>query len=189
MGPQLEITGQRADGQEFPIESTISKTLIAGKLQMTAVLRDVTEHRQAEMIGEIEESNRNASTDVAMFLKALAFELRGLEAASRNAVGTSIINVEQHVERLMKLHPFPLLLRFTDRHLRPATLLRQLRAQHTDHHVLGSFMVKETSTPVAGECHEMGVALSIKGAFGDHKLRLGDATARLNPHVASRPGE
>jgi PAS domain S-box-containing protein len=48
MNPQLEITGRRADGQEFPIESTISKSIVGGKLQMTAVLRDVTEHRQAE---------------------------------------------------------------------------------------------------------------------------------------------
>lgn len=49
MAPQLEITGRRADGTEFPIESTISKSLIGGKLQMTAVLRDVTEHRLAEV--------------------------------------------------------------------------------------------------------------------------------------------
>jgi len=49
MAPQLEITGRRADGREFPIESTVSKSLIGGKLQMTAVLRDVTEHRRNEV--------------------------------------------------------------------------------------------------------------------------------------------
>jgi len=48
MGPQLEITGRRADGTEFPIESTISQTLIGGKRQLTAVLRDVTERRRNE---------------------------------------------------------------------------------------------------------------------------------------------
>ena len=47
MAPQLEILGLRSDGTEFPIESTISHTLIAGKLQMTAVLRDVTEQRRS----------------------------------------------------------------------------------------------------------------------------------------------
>ena len=56
MNPQLEITGKRADGQEFPIESTISKSIIGGKLQMTAVLRDVTAHRQAE--NELRKVNR-----------------------------------------------------------------------------------------------------------------------------------
>lgn len=49
MNPQLEITGQRADGQEFPIEATISKSMVNGNLQMTVVLRDVTAHRQAEI--------------------------------------------------------------------------------------------------------------------------------------------
>jgi PAS domain S-box-containing protein len=48
MAPRLDVMGRRADGSEFPIESTISKTLIGGKIQMTAVLRDVTQRRQAE---------------------------------------------------------------------------------------------------------------------------------------------
>ena len=49
MAGQLEIFGQRRDGTEFPIESSISKTEIGGKLQMTAVLRDVTEQRRAKL--------------------------------------------------------------------------------------------------------------------------------------------
>lgn len=48
MGPQMEVMGRRADGTEFPIESTISQTLIGGKRQLTAVLRDVTERRSNE---------------------------------------------------------------------------------------------------------------------------------------------
>ena len=48
MAPQLEIFGMRTNGTEFPLESTISHTTIGGKLQMTAVLRDVTERRKAE---------------------------------------------------------------------------------------------------------------------------------------------
>jgi len=46
--PQLEITGKRRDGSEFPIESTISKTMIGNAKQLTAVLRDATERRRAE---------------------------------------------------------------------------------------------------------------------------------------------
>lgn len=48
MAPRLEVMGRRADGSVFPIESSISKTLIGGKVQMTAVLRDVTQRRRAE---------------------------------------------------------------------------------------------------------------------------------------------
>jgi PAS domain S-box-containing protein len=48
MAPQMEIFGLRANGIEFPLESTISHSLIGGKMQMTAVLRDVTERRKSE---------------------------------------------------------------------------------------------------------------------------------------------
>ncbi len=48
MAPQLEIFGLRSNGIEFPLESTISHSLIGGKMQMTAVLRDVTERRKTE---------------------------------------------------------------------------------------------------------------------------------------------
>jgi len=65
MAPQLEIAGRRADGKEFPIESTISKSLIGGKLQMTAVLRDVTEHRLAEIeLRQVNRQLRNLSTSL-----------------------------------------------------------------------------------------------------------------------------
>lgn len=48
MAPQMDIWGLRADGTEFPLESTISHSTVGGQLQMTAVLRDVTERRKAE---------------------------------------------------------------------------------------------------------------------------------------------
>ena len=67
MAPQLDIAGLRADGTEFPIESTISHAMIDGKPQLTAVLRDVTERRRAE--NEMLEMNR---------------QLRGLSAALQN---------------------------------------------------------------------------------------------------------
>jgi PAS domain S-box-containing protein len=65
MARQLEITGWRADGQEFPIESTVSKSMIGGKLQMTAVLRDMTERRRAEIeLREVNSQLRQLSTSL-----------------------------------------------------------------------------------------------------------------------------
>ena len=49
MAGNLEIHGRRSDGTLFPIESSISKTEIKGKIQLTAVLRDVTEQRRAKV--------------------------------------------------------------------------------------------------------------------------------------------
>lgn len=67
MAPQLEISGRRADGQEFPIESTISKFLIGGQLQMTAVLRDVTQRRQAEIeVREVNSQLRSLSASLQL---------------------------------------------------------------------------------------------------------------------------
>ncbi|TAM59518.1 MAG: PAS domain-containing sensor histidine kinase [Rhodanobacter sp.] len=48
MALQMEICGLRADGSEFPIESAISQTVINGKPQLTAVLRDITDRRRKE---------------------------------------------------------------------------------------------------------------------------------------------
>ena len=48
MGMQMEILGLRADGREFPLESAISQTVINGKPQFTAVLRDVTERQRKD---------------------------------------------------------------------------------------------------------------------------------------------
>lgn len=67
MAPQIEITGLRTDGSQFPIDSTISQMQIDGKMQFTAVLRDVTERRRAE--AELREMN---------------LQLRGLSAALQN---------------------------------------------------------------------------------------------------------
>ena len=65
MAPQLNITGQRGDGSEFPIESTISRSMIGGKLQLTAVLRDITEKRRAEIdLSELTSQLRSLSASL-----------------------------------------------------------------------------------------------------------------------------
>ncbi|MDR3368972.1 PAS domain S-box protein [Rhodoferax sp.] len=56
MAPQMEITGLRSNGEEFPIESTISRSMVGGRLQMTAVLRDVTDRRRAQR--ELQQVNK-----------------------------------------------------------------------------------------------------------------------------------
>ena len=81
MAAHIEIKGLRADGTEFPIESTISQTLIEGKPQLTAVLRDITQRRRAEK--DLREMNR---------------QLRGLSASLQD------VREQERTRIAMELH-------------------------------------------------------------------------------------
>jgi PAS domain S-box-containing protein len=80
MAPNIDITGLRADGEEFPIESTISQTQVDGKTQLTAVLRDVTQRRRAE--AELREMNRQ--------LRALSASLQNVREQERKRISAEL---------------------------------------------------------------------------------------------------
>ncbi|MDR3678093.1 MAG: PAS domain S-box protein, partial [Acidobacteriota bacterium] len=48
MGQLGQVFGLRSDGEEFPIEASISHSEVAGQMLYTAILRDVTESHRAE---------------------------------------------------------------------------------------------------------------------------------------------
>jgi len=80
MAANMEITGVRADGAEFPIESTISQTLIEGKPQLTAVLRDITQRRRTEE--NLREMNRQ--------LRSLSASLQDVREQERTRIAMEL---------------------------------------------------------------------------------------------------
>lgn len=47
MGDQTVLAGVRANGEEFPLEASISQVIVGGRRLFTVILRDVTERQQA----------------------------------------------------------------------------------------------------------------------------------------------
>ena len=48
MAPPRMLSARRADGEEFPIEATISRARTGGRILYTVILRDITQRQQAE---------------------------------------------------------------------------------------------------------------------------------------------
>ena len=74
------MTGLRADGSEFPIESTIARTVIGGKPQLTTVLRDITARRGAE--ASMREANRE--------LRRLSASLQSVREEERTRISREL---------------------------------------------------------------------------------------------------
>jgi PAS domain S-box-containing protein len=66
MGGQTVLTGLRANGDEFPIEASISKHIEDGRQLFTAILRDVSDRVKAERLIARREARLSGILDSAM---------------------------------------------------------------------------------------------------------------------------
>ncbi|HEY8051007.1 MAG TPA: PAS domain S-box protein [Ramlibacter sp.] len=81
-GMQLnaDVAGLRADGSEFPLETSLTRTFVDGHPEIIAVLRDVTERRRAER--ELHEINRQ--------LRALSSSLQDVREQERSRIAAEL---------------------------------------------------------------------------------------------------
>jgi PAS domain S-box-containing protein len=75
MGSARSVSGLRADGQEFPMEASISQIEVQGHRLYTVIMRDITERKQAE--GELRAANQHLERTLSE-LEAKRDELAGM---------------------------------------------------------------------------------------------------------------
>jgi hypothetical protein len=66
MGERIALVGLRADGEEFPIDASISQVTIGGEKFYTVILRDITEQQRAQQQLRDSEARLNAIIGSAM---------------------------------------------------------------------------------------------------------------------------
>ena len=105
MGERSTIRGRRKDGTEFPAEASISRIVVGGRTVFTAILRDVTQTREAEE--EINALNadlrrratqlENANRELEAFSYSVSHDLR---APLRSISGFSQVLFEDYADTL-----------------------------------------------------------------------------------------
>ena len=85
MAEQREVPGRRKNGEEFPIEGSISKVKIGGEWISTVVLRDITERKHAEeqqraLLAELDHRVKNALATVSSVVSQTRQESRSVAA-------------------------------------------------------------------------------------------------------------
>lgn len=76
MGAVHSLVGLRANGEEFPIEASISKLNEGPKALLTVVIRDASEMRRAEQARVAQAQAESASLAKSEFLSRMSHELR-----------------------------------------------------------------------------------------------------------------
>jgi PAS domain S-box-containing protein len=92
LGGSLELTALRADGEEFPIEASISRVHVGGEEILTITLRDVTQrHQLAQEVEHTAEQVADASNSMGEVVRLLSTQASdSVQVAERAASSAHI---------------------------------------------------------------------------------------------------
>lgn len=76
MGAARELSALHASGREFPIEASISRSRVGGRLLLTVIVRDVSKLRELGSARQAQASAEAASRAKTVFLSRISHELR-----------------------------------------------------------------------------------------------------------------
>jgi PAS domain S-box-containing protein len=76
MGSPARLRGRRADGEEFPLEATISQASTRGQTLYTVILRDITQREKAEEVAKLYAKTQERERLRMQFFANISHELR-----------------------------------------------------------------------------------------------------------------
>ena len=95
MGHKRDVVGRRGDGSEFPVEATLCRRVIDGKLILTVAVRDVTERKL------LDEHRRLLNAELQHRMKNLMAVISSIVSMTARASGSVIAFRDAIQDRLL----------------------------------------------------------------------------------------